>query len=80
MRILMVPAIIALLIEPANSQIKPTFPIGGDEPTDPAVEQYRKSVEQEYKATVNKIPDQKKKNNDPWQNVRSPEPAKKKAD
>ena len=79
MRVLIAPAIIALLIQPAYAQLKPTFPIGGDKETDPAVEQYRKNVEREYNATVGKIPDQKKKNSDPWNDVRGADPPKKKS-
>jgi hypothetical protein len=58
MRVLLAPAIIALLIQPAYSQLKPTFSMGGDKPVDPRVEQYRKEVEREYKATLDKIPNQ----------------------
>ena len=80
MRVLLATAIVALLIQPAYSQIKPTFKVGGDKEVDPRVEQYRKDVEQEYKATLEKIPNKEKKNkNDPWADVRSPEPAKKKS-
>ena len=79
MRFLMIlAAIFASLIQPAYSQ-KPSINLWGEIPTDPRVEQQRKELEQEYKATVDKIPDQKKHNNDPWQNVRSSEPAKKKS-
>jgi hypothetical protein len=78
MRILMGSAIIALLIGPAYSQ-KPSLNLLGDKPTDPATEQYRKDLEREHKAALDKIPDQKKKDNDPWQTIRSPESAKKKA-
>jgi sortase (surface protein transpeptidase) len=78
MRILMVPAIIASLIQPAYSQ-KPSINLWGDKAKDPAVEQYRKQQEEEYKATLGKIPNQEKKSNDPWQKLRSTEPAKKKS-
>jgi hypothetical protein len=82
MRVLLATAIIALLIQPAYSQLKPTLNMGmgGDKQVDPRVEQYRKDVEQEYKATLDKIPNKEKKNkNDPWADVRSPEPTKKKS-
>jgi hypothetical protein len=80
MRVLLVPAMIALLIQPAYSQLKPTFKMGGDKETDPRVEQYRKDVEREYRATLDKIPNQeKKKKNDPWGDIRGTEPAKKKS-
>ena len=80
MRVLLVPAMIALLIQPAYSQLKPTFKMGGDKETDPRVEQYRKDVEREYKETLDKMPNKEKKSkNDPWADVRSPEPAKKKS-
>ena len=80
MRVLLVTAIIALLIQPAHSQLKPTFKVGGDKEVDPRIEQYRKDVEQEYKATLDRIPNKEKKNkNDPWADVRGPEPTKKKS-
>ena len=79
MRIILATAIVALLMQPASSQLKPTFKMGGDKEVDPRVEQYRKDVEREYKATLDKIPDKEKnKKNDPWADIRSNEPTKKK--
>ena len=77
MRVLIAPAIIALLIQPAYSQLKPTFNLG--EEKDPEVERYRKQQEEEYKATLSKIPNKEKKSKDPWQDLRGDAPAKKKA-
>ena len=77
MRVLIAPAIIALLIQPAYSQLKPTFKLG--EEKDPEVERYRKQQEEEYKGTLSKIPNKEKKNKDPWQDLRGDAPAKKKA-
>ena len=77
MRVLIAPGIIALLIQPAYSQIKPTFDLG--EKKDPAAEQYRKQQDEEYNATLSKIPNKEKKSQDPWQTLRGEAPAKKKA-
>jgi hypothetical protein len=77
MRVLIAATIIALLIQPASAQLKPTFKIG--EEKDPAVEQYRKQQEEEYKGTLSKIPDKEKKSKDPWRDLRGDGPAKKKA-
>ncbi|MEA2979177.1 MAG: hypothetical protein QOF09_1000 [Alphaproteobacteria bacterium] len=78
MRFFMMAAILALLVQPALAQ-RPSVNLWGEKATDPRVEQYRKELEQEHKAALDKIPDQKKQNNDPWQSVRSPEHAKKKS-
>lgn len=80
MRALIAPAIIALLTHPAYSQqqIKPSINLLRETEQNPAVLQQRKEIEEAYRSTVNKIPDQKSKSNDPWQNVRS-DPAKKKS-
>jgi Tfp pilus assembly protein PilE len=77
MRTLVVAAIMALLMVPAYSQFKPSINLMQEKEQDPAVQQQRKDIENEYRSTVGKIPDQKKKNNDPWQNLRSSDPAKK---
>jgi hypothetical protein len=77
MRVLIAPVIIALLIQPAYSQLKPTFKLGDEK--DPAAEQFRKQQDEEYKATLGKIPNKEKKSKDPWQDLRSDAPAKKKA-
>jgi hypothetical protein len=82
MRVLLAPAIIALLIQPAYAQLKPTLNMGmgGDKEVDPRVQQYRNDVEREYKETLDKIPNKEKKNkNDPWADVRGTEPTKKKS-
>jgi hypothetical protein len=42
---------------------------------DPRIKQYRKEVDEDYRAATQKIPEQKKKSADPWANVRSVEPA-----
>jgi hypothetical protein len=49
----------------------------GEKQVDPAVDKYRKAVDQEYNAIIQKIPEQKKKSNDPWEGARSVEPTKK---
>ena len=74
---IIIPAIIAPLVQPAYAQLKPTFKLQKE--NDPALEQYRKQQEEEYKSTLNKIPNKEKKNNDPWQNLRGDAPAKKQA-
>ena len=71
MRILMAPAIIALLIQPAYSQTKL-------EAEDFRAARERKELELQHKATMERIPNQKKKNSDPWNDVRGTEPPKKK--
>lgn len=76
MRVLLAAGIVALLIQPANSQLKPTFKTGGDKEVDPRVEQYRKNVEQEHKSALEKIPDKEtKKKTDPWSDVRDSKPS-----
>ena len=72
---IIVPAIIAPLTQPAYAQIKPTFNLQKE--NDPALEQYRRQQEEEYKSTLSKIPNKEKKSNDPWQNLRGDAPAKK---
>ena len=79
MRVLVAATIIALLVQPAYSQLKPTFKMGGDKEVDPRTEQYRKDLEREYQSTLKKIPDKEKKSNDPWADMRSNEPVKKKS-
>ena len=77
MRILLVAAVFAALTQSAYAQFKPSINLMQDQPKDEATEQRRKDIESEYKSTVSKIPDQKKKSTDPWQNLRGTEPAKK---
>ena len=77
MRALMVLTIIALLIEPAYSQRKLKPPVPQDDPLERKLEWDRKQIEQQYRAVVDRIPDQKKKNTDPWHDVRGTEPKKK---
>ncbi len=72
MRFLLVPGIIALLIQPAYSQ-------SNADVEDLKAARERKELEQQHKAIMDIIPDQKKKNSDPWGNVRSPEASKKKS-
>jgi hypothetical protein len=68
--ILIAPAIIALLIQPAYSQDK-------FEAQEKKAAQERRELEQQHKATLDRIPNQTKKS-DPWGTVRSNEPLKKK--
>ena len=77
MKALMVPTIVALLIEPAYAQRRPSSPPQED-PLERKLQQDRKQLEQQYKAAVDRIPDQKKKNTDPWHDVRGTEGPKKK--
>jgi hypothetical protein len=71
MRIILVaPAIFALLIQPAYSLDK-------FEAQEKKAEQERKELEQQHKATLDRMPNQPKKS-DPWGSVRSNEPPKKK--
>ena len=67
--ILIVPAIIALLIQPAYSV--------DYEAQEKKAAQERKELEQQHKAALDRIPNQTKKS-DPWGSVRSNEPPKKK--
>jgi|GraSoiStandDraft_4_1057263.scaffolds.fasta_scaffold834116_3 hypothetical protein len=68
--ILIAPAIVALLNQPAYSLDK-------FEVQEKRAAQERKELEQQHKATLDRIPNQTKKS-DPWGSVRSNEPAKKK--
>ena len=77
MRALIGVAVVALLAGPAYAQ-KPALNLMQEKEKNPAVEEYRKAIDQEYKAATEKIPDQKKKSSDPWQNMRSAEPSRKK--
>jgi hypothetical protein len=74
--VILIIAFIALLLRPAFAQ-KPSINLMREKSVDSAVEKYRKAVDQEYNATIQKIPEQKKKSNDPWGSLRSAEPAKK---
>jgi hypothetical protein len=71
MRVVIAAAIIGLLIQPAYSQTK-------FEAEDLRAERQRKELELQHKATMERIPNQKKKNSDPWNDVRGTEPPKKK--
>ncbi len=77
MRIFASVAVFALLIEPAYAQ-KPSLNLMREKPKDPVVEEHRRVIDQEYKSATEKIPEQRKKNADPWQNMRSAEPTGKK--
>jgi hypothetical protein len=68
--IFIAPAIIALLIQPAYSQNK-------FETQERKAAEERKELEQQHKATLDRMPNQTKKT-DPWGSVRSNEPPKKK--
>jgi hypothetical protein len=67
--------VMSLVAQPSFAQLKPTFELG--EKKDPAVEAYKRQQEQEYNAAVRKIPEAKKKNGDPWGNIRNVNPDKK---
>jgi hypothetical protein len=75
----MTAAVVALLTVPAMAQNRMNVPSSSNMPRslppDPQAEQYRKEVDQDYRAASQKIPEQKKKVTDPWANVRSVEPA-----
>jgi hypothetical protein len=77
MWVLIVPIIITALIQPAYAQ-RPAINLWGEKARDPGLEQYRKQQEEEYNATLKKIPNQEKKNSDPWQALRGEPAAKKK--
>jgi hypothetical protein len=83
MRLLLATALIALLGAPAYAQQGASVNMPTEAnvprslPPDPRVKQYRKEVDQEFQAATQKIPEQKKKNNDPWADVRSADPAPK---
>jgi hypothetical protein len=77
MRILIAPTIIAALVQPAYAQ-RPAINLWGQKEKDPGLEQYRKQQEEEYNATLKKIPNKEKKSNDPWQALRRDAPSKKK--
>ena len=68
--VLIAPAIIALLIQPA-------FSLDKFEIQERKAAQERKELEEKHKATLDRIPNQTKKS-DPWGSVRSNEPPKKK--
>jgi hypothetical protein len=74
----MVPTMIVLLIAPAYSQ-KRGMPPPKEDPQERRIEQERKELERQHKATMDRIPDQKK-NTDPWHDVRGTNPVKKKSD
>ena len=67
--ILIAPAIIALLIQPAYSE--------DFEAKERKAAQERKELEQQHKATLDRMPNQTKKT-DPWSSVRTNESPKKK--
>ena len=66
---LLAPAMIALLMQPASSE--------DFDAKERKAAQERKELEIQHKATLDRMPNQTKKA-DPWGNVRSSEPAKKK--
>jgi hypothetical protein len=68
-----VAAIVALWVGIAFGQdMRPGISLHPDSrrPLDPGEEEKRKAVDDAYKSTMEKIPDQKK-SNDPWGNIRS---------
>ena len=72
MRVLIAPAIMALLIQPAYPQAK-------FELEKLKAERERKELEAQHKATMDRIPNQTKKKSDPWGDVRVTEPPPKKS-
>jgi len=62
--------IFALAIAPAYAQRIPPINLLQDNTPDASTQQRRKDIESEYNATMKKIPDKKKPNADPWQNLR----------
>ena len=58
-------------------KIKPGLNLMQEQQVDPRMQEYRKALDREYDASLKKIPEQKKTNNDPWAGVRSSEPTKK---
>ena len=83
MRLLLTTAIIVLVSAPAFAQRSSNMNMPSPSntprsvPDDPRVQQYRKEVDQDYQAATQKIPAQKKKNDDPWADVRSTDTAPK---
>ena len=77
MRLAVTAAIVLLLLAPAMAQTPAINLMGMGERKDPAQELRDKEIDQAYRAANSKLPDKKKKSDDPWGNVRSAEPAKK---
>jgi hypothetical protein len=65
-------AVIVLSAGTASAQLPmPGINLGKeDRPVDPETQAKRKAVDDAYKSTMEKLPDQKK-SNDPWGNIRS---------
>jgi hypothetical protein len=61
----------------ALAQFQPKINLLNNQPVDPATEAYRKEVDKEYKSKLKAIPDQPRKNVDPWANARSSNPPQK---
>jgi len=82
MRALIAAAILAVLAGPAHAQRNNTgMPTEAnvprnDLPADPRVNQYRKEVDQDYRAATQRIPEKKSQGRDPWANMRGEPPAK----
>jgi hypothetical protein len=64
-------AIIVLSAGTAAAQLPmPSIDLMKERPLDPEEQEKRKAVDDAYKSTMEKLPDQKK-SNDPWGNIRS---------
>jgi hypothetical protein len=61
----------------ALAQFQPKINLLDNRPVDPATDAYRKEVDKEYKSKLKAIPDQPRKNVDPWANARSTNPPQK---
>jgi len=70
MRKIVATIIFALAITPAHAQKIPPINLLKDNTPDAYTRQRQKDIESEYNATMKKIPDKKKSNGDPWQNLR----------
>jgi Skp family chaperone for outer membrane proteins len=72
MRKVVATMIFALAITPAHAQKIPPINLLQDNTPDAYTRQRQKDIESEYNATMKKIPDKKKSNADPWQDLRRP--------
>jgi hypothetical protein len=70
MRKVVATMIFVLAIAPAHAQKMPPINLLQDNTPDASTRQRQKDIESEYNATMKKIPDKKKPNADPWQNLR----------
>jgi hypothetical protein len=70
MRKVVATMIFVLAIAPAHAQKMPPINLLQDNTPDASTRQRQKDIENEYNATMKKIPDKKKPTADPWQNLR----------